>query len=194
MTSSPAAAGKRRLIVETAYALFKRVGFHATGIDRIIAEAGVAKMTMYRHFPAKDDLIVAVLDHRAARFEAQLDRLAREAATPARKIATVFDWHARWFRSADFHGCLFAHALAEFGDPGHPVFAAVARQKNGFRLRLERILAEAMPAGRAEATAAALFMLIEGATLMAQMGQGEAAIGAARQAASRLLAPADAPE
>ncbi|OBZ95979.1 TetR family transcriptional regulator [Pararhizobium polonicum] len=178
---------KRQHIVATAYALFKRHGFHATGIDRIIAEADVAKMTMYRHFPGKDGLIVEVLNVRASRFERQLDRLSNEAATPERKIATIFDWYERWFQAADFHGCLFAHALAEFADPGHPVFSAVAEQKNGLKLRMQRILEDAMPAEQAEAAALALLMLLEGATLMAQMGQGEAAIGAARKAASSLV-------
>src|SRR6185312_2311989 len=112
MTLSPA-SGKRQHVVDTAYALFKRDGFHATGIDRIIAEADIAKMTMYRHFPSKDELIVEVLEHRAHRFERQLDRLAREVATPEQKIGKILDWHERWFDSADFHGCLFAHALAE---------------------------------------------------------------------------------
>ncbi|MDR6293369.1 MULTISPECIES: TetR/AcrR family transcriptional regulator [Inquilinus] len=193
-SSAQIAADKRRHIVETAYALFKRAGYHATGIDRIIAEAEVAKMTMYRHFPGKDGLIVEVLQYRAERFDAQLDRLAGTAGTPGQKIGTILDWYERWFRSPDFHGCLFAHALAEFGDPGHPVFAAVAEHKNGFRRRLRRILEQTMPGDRAEGVAAALFMLLEGATLLAQMGQGDDAIRSVRQAASALIAmPAGAP-
>jgi len=188
------AAEKRQHIVETAYALFKRAGYHATGIDRIIAEAKVAKMTMYRHFPSKDGLIVAVLRHRADRFDAQLDRLAEHAATPEAKIATVLDWYARWFRSADFHGCLHQHALAEFGDPGHPVFGAVAEHKASVRRRLCRILEEGMPRDRAEGAATALFMLLEGATLLALMGQGDDAIRTVRQAAPALIAmPAGVP-
>ena len=99
--------GKRQHIVETAYVLFKRVGYHATGIDRIIAESNVAKMTMYRHFPGKDGLIVEVLQYRARRFDAQLDRLAEKATTPQQKIGKIFDWYERWFQSDDFHGCLF---------------------------------------------------------------------------------------
>jgi AcrR family transcriptional regulator len=189
MTSlSPIGSDKRRHVVETAYALFKRDGFHATGIDRIIAEADVAKMTMYRHFPSKDDLIVEVLDYRARRFDRQLDRLAEEAATPEQKIATIFDWYERWFRSADFHGCLFAHALAEFGNPEHPVFRAVAEQKNGLRRRMQSILEDMMPPDRAASAAAALLMLIEGATLVAQMGQADTAIRDARKAAFSIIA------
>lgn len=191
MMSSPT-PGKRQHVVDTAYALFKRDGFHATGIDRIIAEAGIAKMTMYRHFPSKDELIVEVLEHRARRFERQLDRLAQEVATPEQKIGEIFDWHERWFRSADFHGCLFAHALAEFGDPGHPVFKAVARQKNGFKQRMQSILEKVMAPKQAESAAAALLMLIEGATLMAQMGQP--AIDDARKAAAAIIASARTPQ
>ncbi|AZO55464.1 MULTISPECIES: TetR/AcrR family transcriptional regulator [unclassified Mesorhizobium] len=193
MTPSPL-SDKRQHVVETAYALFKRAGFHATGIDRIIAEADVAKMTMYRHFPSKDELIVEVLDYRARRFDDQLDQLAQEDITPEQKIAKIFDWHGRWFRRPDFHGCLFAHALAEFGDPRHPVFKAVARQKDGLRRRMQSILAPVMPRGRAESAAAILLMLIEGATLMAQMGQGEASIRDARKAALDIIAASRRPQ
>ncbi len=193
MTPSPV-SDKRQQVVETAYALFKRAGFHATGIDRIIAEADVAKMTMYRHFPSKDELIVAVLDYRARRFDDQLNQLAQKSITPEQKIAEIFDWHGRWFRSPDFHGCLFAHALAEFGDPGHPVFEAVARQKNGLRQRMRSILSEVMPRGRAENVAATLLMLIEGATLMAQMGQADTALREARKTALDVVAASRKPQ
>lgn len=188
MSPPPVSPSKRQHIVETAYALFKRVGYHATGIDRIIAESNVAKMTMYRNFPSKDGLIVEVLEYRAQRFEAQLDRLAETVATPELKIGTILDWYERWFQSADFHGCLFAHALAEFGDPRHPVFEAVAKQKDGFRHRLRRILDETMPGDRAESASAALFMLLEGATLLAQMGHGEEAIRNIRKVVPGLIA------
>ncbi|UCI23380.1 TetR/AcrR family transcriptional regulator [Mesorhizobium sp. B2-8-5] len=192
--TEPTRTDKRQHIVETAYGLFKRVGFHATGIDRIIAEAGVAKMTMYRHFPSKDDLMVEVLAYRAERFDRQLDRLAEQAATPEQKIGTIFDWYGRWFRSADFHGCLFAHALAEFGDPAHPVFQAAVRQKNGLKRRMRLILEETMPADAAESVSAALLMLLEGATLMARMGQPDAAIRDARSAAMAILATRERPQ
>lgn len=179
---------KRRHIVETAYALFKRGGFHATGIDRIIAEADVAKMTMYRHFPSKDDLMVEVLAYRAGRFDGQLDRLAERAASPEQKIGAIFDWYGRWFHSADFHGCLFAHALAEFGDPAHPVFQAAASQKNRLKQRMRQILEKTMPAADADSASAALLMLIEGATLVARIGRPDDAIRHARKAAMAILA------
>ena len=179
---------KRQHILETAYGLFKRDGFHATGIDRIIAQADVAKMTMYRHFPSKDGLIVEVLDWRMERFERQLDQLAEAGGTPEDKIDRIFDWYGRWFQSPDFHGCLFAHALAEYGDPAHAVFKAATGQKNSLKRRIHEIVAEALPDGRAGTVAAALLMLIEGATLLAQMGQGEVAIRDARKVALSFFA------
>lgn len=190
MSVSYGNAEKRQHIVETAYGLFKRFGFHATGIDRIIAEAGIAKMTMYRHFPSKDGLIVAVLDYRATRFEHQLDRLAERATTPEQEIMTIFDWYDRWFQRPDFHGCLFAHALAEFGNPDHPVFRAVLGQKNGLKQRMRLVLEPTVAGPTAEGVAATLLMLLEGATLMAQMGQGAAAIGEAKRAALKLVTAA----
>lgn len=188
------AAEKRQHIVETAYRLFKRDGFHATGIDKIIAEAEVAKMTMYRHFPSKDGLIVEVLDWRAERFKRQLDQLAEAAMMPGEKIAAIFDWHERWFDSPDFHGCLFQHALAEFGEPAHAVFEAVARQKRDLQQRLRDILAQSLPDDRAWHVATTLFMLIEGATVLAHIGQGKAAIVSARSAAVDVLASVGSPQ
>ena len=185
---------KRQQIVETAYRLFRRGGFHATGIDRIIAEANVAKMTMYRHFPSKEGLIVEVLAWRARRFERQLDRLAERGGSVERRIVGILDWYDRWFRSPDFHGCLFAHALAEYADPAHAVFKAAAEQKASLKRRLHAILEERTAADRAASTASALLMMIEGATLLAQAGQGERAIEDVRRAALSLLAAPAAPQ
>jgi hypothetical protein len=135
-----------------------------------------------------------VLDYRARRFESQLDRLAQQGTTPEQKIGEIFDWHERWFRSPDFRGCLFADALAEFGVPRHPVFKAVARQKNGLKRHMRSILEEVMPRGRAESVAATLLMLIEGATLLAQMGQADIAIRDARKAALGIIAASRRPQ
>lgn len=184
---------KRQHILETAYGLFKRDGFHATGIDRIIAEAEVAKMTMYRHFPSKDGLIVEVLGWRMERFERQLGQLAEAGGTPEAKIDRIFDWYGRWFQRPDFHGCLFAHALAEYGDPTHAVFKAATDQKNSLKHRIHAIVGDALPQDRADSVATALLMLIEGATLLAQMGQGETAVRDARKAALGLFAQPTAP-
>ncbi|MBP2561109.1 AcrR family transcriptional regulator [Neorhizobium galegae] len=186
---TPQTSSKRQHIVETAYRLFTQDGFHATGIDRIIAEAQVAKMTMYRHFPSKEGLIVEVLDERFRRFEEQLDRMAALSKQPEGMIDDIIEWYGRWFNRADFNGCLFAHALAEYSSPGHPVFEAAVRQKESLRRRIVDILAKQRMSGtEAETASTAILMLIEGATLMAEMGQGGKAIDAARKAVSDIIA------
>ncbi len=182
-----ASSGKRQHLIDTAYALFKREGFHVTGIDRILAEADVAKMTLYRHFPSKDDLIVAVLEHRAALFEVQLAKLLGPDGAPEDRIAALFDWYGRWFRREDFHGCLFAHAIAEYGEADHPVHLAARRQKARVRERIAAVLTENMPAPRADELSSALLMLLEGAAMLAQMAPGDEAIRAARAAALTLI-------
>lgn len=190
MPQSYASSSKRQVIVDTAYALFKRHGFHATGIDRIIADAGVAKMTMYRHFPTKDALIVEVLQKRADRFERQLDDLDAGLSTSGDKVLQIFGWYERWFATADFHGCVFQHALAEFGDRENPIHKAASTQKSRLRDRVEHILSGALSHPAAGRLAMALVLLLEGATLLAQMGQGDRAIREARAAAVQLLASA----
>jgi hypothetical protein len=112
------------------------------------------------------------------------------AISPRQKIATIFDWYERWFESPDFHGCLFQHAIAEFGARDHPVFRVASKQKAALQRRIRGILEGTMPRKRADGVASALLMLIEGSTLLAQMGQGKAAIRDARQAALGLLAKA----
>ncbi|ACM37449.1 MULTISPECIES: TetR/AcrR family transcriptional regulator [Rhizobium/Agrobacterium group] len=187
MSSPYGNAEKRLKIVETAYGLFKRNGFHATGIDRIIDEADIAKMTMYRHFPTKNALIVEVLRYRAARFERQLDELQENASSPQHKIDEIFCWYERWFKTSEFYGCVFQHALAEFNDPRSQVNKAAVAQKLGLQERMRRILLDCMSPESAGKIATALLMLLEGATLLAQMGQGLNAIDDARLAAAHLV-------
>lgn len=178
---------KRQHLVDTAYACFKRDGFHAIGIDRIIAEADVARMTLYRNFPSKDDLIVEVLAQRAERFAAQLDRLAETQGAAHEKFAALFDWYDRWVAREDFYGCIFAHAIAEYGNADHPVYQIAIAQKAQHRQKMVAILREELTGNRAEYLASALLMLIEGAVVMVQAGQA-GAMTTARQAAMALLA------
>jgi AcrR family transcriptional regulator len=105
----------RDRIIDTALRLFYQDGYRATGIDRIIAESGVAKMSLYRHFSSKDELISAFLD---ARHDAWMDwfrtemtaRLARR-----RELGAIADALGAWFRQDDFRGCAFINVVAEAG-------------------------------------------------------------------------------
>lgn len=115
------ASNKRDQLLNTAENLFYREGYHATGIDRILAEAGVAKMTLYKHFKSKDELILAVLD---ARHELMLTRLRERAARlpPREALLGIFDGlHGMIHGNDAFCGCLFINAAAEYHDRDHPI-------------------------------------------------------------------------
>jgi len=137
--------GARQRILDTAYDLFSRHGVRAVGIDRIVAEAGVAKMSLYRHFPSKDALVLAVLLEREQRWTkdwlgAEVER--RETA-PAARLLAIFDVFGEWFRRPDFEGDSFVKVLLEFDDPASPVRKASAEQLTNVRSFVFELATEA---------------------------------------------------
>src|SRR5260370_11657842 len=124
---------KRDQLLETAWQLFYRDGYHATGIDRILSKAGVAKMTLYKHFRSKEELILAVLEKRSAQFrESFSEFLDAKKRTPERDLLAVFDWLITWVASKDFRGCLFQKAMAEYQELGDPIHQAAFAHKTAF--------------------------------------------------------------
>ena len=118
----------RERILATAYRLFSREGIRATGVDKVIAEAGVTKVTFYRHFPSKDALILAFLDLRHRRwmewFVDALDRHAHGHRRPA-----VVSAIAEWLTADSFRGCAFINSVNEIGAELPEVHAITARHK-----------------------------------------------------------------
>ena len=123
-------AEKREHLIDTAIDLFNRAGFHAVGIDQVIAESGIAKTTLYRHFRSKDDLIVAVLQRIDAAFRDALRQTVEAAAPdPVARILASFDFLETWFRDKAFYGCPFMGAAGEYGERTSPVFQAALVHK-----------------------------------------------------------------
>ncbi len=176
-------ASRRDHLVDTAVELFARHGFHATGINRVLKESGVAKMTLYKHFRSKDELILAALRRRDERFRNWFVRTVEELGrTPRERLLALFDTLEEWFARPDFAGCTFINASAEFGDPDDPIHAAAAEHKR-LVLGYIRGLAQAAGAPDAEGLARQLMLLTEGAIVMAQVsGQVSGEIGAAAEA------------
>jgi AcrR family transcriptional regulator len=118
MTTAPT---KSAHLLSTARDLFEREGFHATGIDRILSEANVAKMTLYNNFGSKEQLIVAVLEQASSNMISRLQTTAELASNdPYEQILAVFDAFGDWYTDPDFCGCMFQAAVAEFPDPDSP--------------------------------------------------------------------------
>lgn len=184
----------RERLVETATRLFNEGGYHATGIDLILAEAGVAKMTLYNNFPSKDDLIAEVLRRRAEAFREWLVAwVARvEAGHPRERLLAVFDALAAWHGSAPdgpglpFKGCFFVRAAGEYPERDHALHRLAGESKQAV-VDLLRDLAVDLGAREPDVLAEQLGMLVEGATVAALTRGRSDAARIARRAAATLL-------
>lgn len=160
---------KRQQILDTATILFGRHGFHAVGVDWIIAKSNVSKMTMYRYFPSKGDLVVEVLRFQQKVLADQLNADIADATSPMDALERVFAWHTRWFGSEFFSGSLFAHAASEFADKGTQIHTVTVAQKLELTATIEKIITDIAGEVRASALAPIVVMMLDGATLQAQL-------------------------
>ncbi len=182
---------KREQLLDAALRLFYRDGFHATGIDTVVAEAGVARMTLYKHFRSKDDLILAALRRRDEQFRAWfMGEVEHRAKSPHDRLLAIFDvleeWHAGR-AGQPFRGCAFVKAIAEYSDPDSPVHRAAAEHKRLMRDYIER-LASAAGLPEPGEIADEFAILIEGATVLAQTNAGSAPARRAHAMAEALIA------
>jgi len=137
-------SGRERLS-RAAYELFSREGTRSVGVDAVIARAGTAKMTLYRNFPSKDDLILDFLRRREQLWtlgwlEAESQR---RGETPRDQLLAIFDVFSEWFNQPDFEGCSFLTTMIEVNDRDHPVHQAAVVYLANIRSYLERLAAEA---------------------------------------------------
>ena len=145
MEAKAARTGGRERILEAAYDLFSRHGIRAVGVDTIVAEAGVAKMTLYRHFASKNELALEFLKLREQLWtEAWLQSEVRQRAdTPEERLLAIFDVFSEWFARPDFEGCTFINFLLELSDPNDPVRSASVEYLANIRAFLRELAAEA---------------------------------------------------
>lgn len=184
-TTKPSQARQR--LIETADRLFYAEGIHVVGIDRIIAEAGVAKMTLYNHFASKDELLLEVLkqkEHSIERmFRSSIDRSARRGKD---SLEAFFATLKRWFKSEDFRGCSFINATAELADSDHPAVRFSAEHKLRFYAMLRDCVIDAHGEPAAKAVPA-IRLLIEGAIVSALIERSARPADVAKSAAIKLL-------
>jgi len=185
-------SSRRDDLVETALRLFYTHGFTATGIDRILTESGVAKMTLYKHFRSKDELILAALQLRDERFRNWLmSEMEKASPDPVERLLSMFDALETWFRGKafkglGFSGCAFINAAGEFGDQSHPAHRLAAEHKTRVVEYLECLCAEAgFPEPRKLAEQLAL--LKEGAIATAHVRNMPEAARLARDMAGTLI-------
>ena len=158
----------RESIAVAASNLFYRFGFQAVGVDRIVEESGISKMTLYRYFPSKDDLIVEYLNRSAEEFWHWFDEGLAAVDDPLDQIVAVFDRLEDRCRSARFVGCTFQSVAAEFPDRDHPANRVAREHKELLRDRFEALLQEA-DVSDPRTTANQLMLIMEGALASARV-------------------------
>jgi AcrR family transcriptional regulator len=179
----------RQRILDTAFRLFYAKGIRAVGVDLIIAESGVAKATFYKHFPAKDDLVVAYLDKVDAIWTGELASAAEAAGSaPAEQLVGMFDALASACHREGYRGCAFINAAAE-SQPGTAVHNRTVAHKAAVRAWV-RDLAEAAEAPDPDSLARALTLLLDGGLASGSLDAGPDAPEAAKGSARALVAAA----
>lgn len=175
-------------LLDTALRLFNERGYHATGVDLIIAESGVAKTTLYRHFETKEELILAALERRD-----EEDRVAlrvfveQHASDPVERLLATFDFLEIDFNDRQYRGCIFLSAAGEHKDPANPVFRAAEMHKRLVLAYFEE-LAHAARFAEPKRIAAEINLLHEGAFAVAQITRIAEPARQAKRMASQLLA------
>jgi AcrR family transcriptional regulator len=180
--AAPAVPARERILT-TAYTLFTRRGVRAVGTDEVIAASGVAKATLYRHFPSKDDLVLAVLQRREQLWTLGLvEKQSRLLGnTPEEQLLAIFDVFHDWFQQReDFDGCSFINVLLELG-AGHPAGQASIGYLDNIR-GIVRSRAEAAGLCDPDDFARSWHILMKGSIISAAEGDLEAARRAKRMA------------
>jgi AcrR family transcriptional regulator len=177
----------RERILVAATRLFADEGIHATSVDRVIAEAGVAPMTVYRHFAGKDELVSATLERWSQQWLTWLRAETGEDDTdPGARLERLWDALEKWFADETFRGSYVANVATELrAKPSHPAQAVIATHRAALRELLQDIAAADVPSP--PEAALQLHMLVDGATAAAVVDRQPGAAASARAIATTVL-------
>ena len=161
------AAPKDKLF-QTAARLFYQHGYRAIGVDTISAESGIGKMTLYRHYPSKDDLIVAFLRQSDEDFWGYFEQSTQDAPTAREKLQAFFVALQEYVVSPACYGCPFLNVATEYPETDYAGHQVALEHKQAVRARFNQ-LAKQANARQPKALANALFLLMDGAYMAARM-------------------------
>ena len=182
---APPTPSARERILTAAYELFGRRGIRAVGTDEVIARAGVAKATLYRHFPTKDHLVLAVLERREQLWTYGLieAQSRRRGTTPEEQLLAIFDVLDEWFHDVGgYEGCSFINVLLEMGIDHPAGQASIAHIDRVRDIVLHRALAAGLT--DVEDFASSWQILMKGAIVLAAVGDLDSASRAKKMAST----------
>ena len=175
MSRWPSKQAMQERILETADRLFNGEGIRAVGVDKIAAEIGISKRTLYNYYPSKEELVYAYLTRRYVP--------ARSSnRPPIDQVLHVFDWLERWFGSENFRGCPFVNAVAELGGPAAQIACDFKEQR---RVWMREMLMRT-PVQNPDMLATQLAILVEGAIASALV-RGDPKVARSAKAAAQIL-------
>lgn len=181
----------RQKLLATTERLIYAGGIGATGMDLIVKTSGVARKTIYRYFPTKEDLVAEALRQRDIRWMRWFVDGSRRAPTPAGRLLRTFTMLQEWFNTADFRGCAFINAAGEIGDANTPIRKVAKDHKVNLQVFLRELAVE-YGAADPDALALEFLILIDGAITLALVMDNKDAARAAREIARKLLPDAPA--
>ncbi|MFJ8691343.1 TetR/AcrR family transcriptional regulator [Streptomyces roseolilacinus] len=172
----------RAALLDAAEGLFYARGIQAVGMDLVRAASGLPLKRIYRFFPTKEDLVVAVLRRRDRRWRGDLSAHAERVRDPRERVLAVFDWLAQWFAEPGFRGCAWINAHGELGPSSEAVLAEVRSHKRAFHDQIAAwVHATGLPVTEP------IFLLAEGAIVTAGITGDPTPAHHARTAAATLL-------
>jgi AcrR family transcriptional regulator len=155
-------------LFQAASRLFYQHGYRAIGVDTLAAESGIGKMTLYRHYPSKDDLIVAFLRQSDKEFWEYFEQSTQNMPTAREKLLAFFEALQEYAVSPACYGCPFLNVATEYPDTDYTGHQVALEHKQAVRARFTQLAKEA-GARQPKALANALFLLMDGAYMAARM-------------------------
>jgi AcrR family transcriptional regulator len=176
-------------IIQTASRLFREQGYNLTGINQVIEEAGVAKASLYYHFPSKEDLCVAYLQRRSENWFKGLDEYLKGEKDARKKIIKTFDYRAMHLKKNKFGGCSYIRIICELPQRSKKIGNKVVDIKENQRRFFTDLTRQLPDVNKREASTIAnkIFLLFDGATMQCQVYKDIVPVKTAKQAVIDLL-------
>lgn len=190
MTAKSLSGDSSTKILKTASRLFYEQGYHVTGINQVIAEAGVAKASFYHHFASKEELCIAYLQKRHQDWFSWLQQEVEQHKDDQQRLLSLFTFLERWLADSNYRGCAFLNIASEFPSPDSKIRLLVLNHKQALQDYIKQLVERLNSSTQQNHTttlADAIYLLFEGAISKCQIDQSTQSIQAARATVKQLI-------